>query len=142
MQYIAWPDHGVPEDSRQFIDFVSRVRQNRTGMVEPTVVHCRLVFFCFCIMVIDTVILYCGINCQFAQKKCKLCVCLYSAGIGRTGVLITMETAMCLIEANEPVHPLTLVRQMRDQRAMLIQTTVGLVYSPTNLQVFTLSNSL
>ena len=87
MQYISWPDHGVPDDSSDFLDFVLRVRQNRVGMVEPTVVHC-------------------------------------SAGIGRTGVLITMETAMCLMEANQPVYPLDIVRQMRDQRAMLIQTPV------------------
>ncbi|XP_064614139.1 tyrosine-protein phosphatase non-receptor type 4-like [Liolophura sinensis] len=86
MQYIAWPDHGVPDDSSDFLDFVLKVRQNRVGMVDPTVVHC-------------------------------------SAGIGRTGVLITMETAMCLIEANQPVYPLSIVRQMRDQRAMLIQTS-------------------
>ncbi|KAJ8313697.1 hypothetical protein KUTeg_008258 [Tegillarca granosa] len=85
MQYIAWPDHGVPDDPADFLDFVLKVRQKRVGMVEPTVVHC-------------------------------------SAGIGRTGVLITMETAMCLIEANQPVYPLSIVRQMRDQRAMLIQT--------------------
>ena len=50
---------------------------------------------------------------------------LFSAGIGRTGVLITMETAICLIEANQPVYPLSIVRQMRDQRAMLIQTPVS-----------------
>ncbi|XP_061186056.1 tyrosine-protein phosphatase non-receptor type 4-like isoform X1 [Saccostrea echinata] len=85
MQYIAWPDHNVPDDPADFLEFVLRVRQRRMGMVEPTVVHC-------------------------------------SAGIGRTGVLITMETAMCLIEANQPVYPLSIVRQMRDQRAMLIQT--------------------
>ncbi|XP_013061664.1 tyrosine-protein phosphatase non-receptor type 4-like isoform X1 [Biomphalaria glabrata] len=86
MQYIAWPDHGVPDDPSDFLHFVIRVRQNRDGMSEPTVVHC-------------------------------------SAGIGRTGVLITMETAMCLIESAQPVNPLLIVRQMRDQRAMLIQTS-------------------
>lgn len=86
MQYVAWPDHGVPESSRQFIEFVQEVRQHRLGTVEPILVHC-------------------------------------SAGIGRTGVLILMETAMCLIEANEPVYPLEIVRTMRDQRAMLIQTS-------------------
>lgn len=85
MQYIAWPDHGVPDDPADFLDFVQKVRQKRVGLVEPSIVHC-------------------------------------SAGIGRTGVLITMETAMCLIEANQPVYPLSIVRQMRDQRAMLIQT--------------------
>lgn len=86
MQYIAWPDHGVPDDSSDFLDFVLRVRQRRVNMDVPTIVHC-------------------------------------SAGIGRTGVLITMETAMCLIETNDPIYPLDIVRKMRDQRAMLIQTT-------------------
>lgn len=41
MQYIAWPDHGVPDDPSDFLDFVMKVRQARAGMVEPTVVHCR-----------------------------------------------------------------------------------------------------
>lgn len=48
-----------------------------------------------------------------------------SAGIGRTGVLITMETAMCLIERSQDVYPLDIVRSMRDQRAMMIQTAVS-----------------
>ncbi|OQR74547.1 tyrosine-protein phosphatase non-receptor type 4-like [Tropilaelaps mercedesae] len=85
MQYLAWPDHGVPDDATDFLEFIGRVRSARDAMVEPTIVHC-------------------------------------SAGIGRTGVLILMETAMCLIEANEPVYPLEITRTMRDQRAMLIQT--------------------
>jgi len=45
-----------------------------------------------------------------------------SAGIGRTGVLILMETAACLIEANQSVYPLDLTRVMRDQRPAMIQT--------------------
>lgn len=49
----------------------------------------------------------------------------FSAGIGRTGVLITMETAMCLIESGQSVYPLDIVRTMRDQRAMMIQTPVS-----------------
>uniref|UniRef100_A0A670K3G2 protein-tyrosine-phosphatase n=1 Tax=Podarcis muralis TaxID=64176 RepID=A0A670K3G2_PODMU len=85
IQYIAWPDHGVPDDSSDFLDFVCLIRKKRAGREEPVVVHC-------------------------------------SAGIGRTGVLITMETAMCLIECNQPVFPLDIVRTMRDQRAMMIQT--------------------
>ncbi|XP_029395164.1 tyrosine-protein phosphatase non-receptor type 4 isoform X2 [Mus pahari] len=85
IQYTAWPDHGVPDDSSDFLDFVCHVRNKRAGKEEPVIVHC-------------------------------------SAGIGRTGVLITMETAMCLIECNQPVYPLDIVRTMRDQRAMMIQT--------------------
>ena len=55
-----------------------------------------------------------------------LCFCFFfsSAGIGRTGVLITMETALCLMECGQPVYPLDIVRTMRDQRAMMIQTPV------------------
>ncbi|CAF3666050.1 unnamed protein product [Rotaria socialis] len=45
-----------------------------------------------------------------------------SAGIGRTGVLILMETVLCLIEANQAISPLNIVRQMREQRLGMIQT--------------------
>ncbi|XP_049821753.1 tyrosine-protein phosphatase non-receptor type 4 isoform X2 [Aethina tumida] len=44
-----------------------------------------------------------------------------SAGIGRTGVLVLMETALCLIANEEPVYPLEIVKTMREQRAMMIQ---------------------
>lgn len=53
-----------------------------------------------------------------------------SAGIGRTGVLILMETAECLIEANQPVYPLDIVSRMREQRPLMIQTSVSF---PTQL---------
>ncbi|CAB1347003.1 unnamed protein product [Coregonus sp. 'balchen'] len=89
IQYVAWPDHGVPDDSMDFLDFVSLVRSKRAGKDEPMVVHC-------------------------------------SAGIGRTGVLITMETALCLMECSQPIYPLDIVRTMRDQRAMMIQTPARL----------------
>ncbi|XP_067426077.1 tyrosine-protein phosphatase non-receptor type 3 isoform X5 [Emydura macquarii macquarii] len=85
LQYVAWPDHGVPDDSRDFLEFVTCMRPKRVDN-EPVLVHC-------------------------------------SAGIGRTGVLVTMETAMCLIERNQPVYPLDIVRKMRDQRAMMVQTS-------------------
>uniref|UniRef100_A0A3B3VHB0 Tyrosine-protein phosphatase n=1 Tax=Poecilia latipinna TaxID=48699 RepID=A0A3B3VHB0_9TELE len=90
LQYLAWPDHGVPDDSTDFLDFVALVRSKRAGQDQPMVVHC-------------------------------------SAGIGRTGVLITMETSLCLMECGQPVYPLDIVRTMRDQRAMMIQTPVSRV---------------
>ncbi|XP_063492211.1 tyrosine-protein phosphatase non-receptor type 3 isoform X3 [Symphalangus syndactylus] len=85
LQYVAWPDHGVPDDSSDFLEFVNYVRSLRVDS-EPVLVHC-------------------------------------SAGIGRTGVLVTMETAMCLTERNLPIYPLDIVRKMRDQRAMMVQTS-------------------
>uniref|UniRef100_A0A8C1XG21 protein-tyrosine-phosphatase n=1 Tax=Cyprinus carpio TaxID=7962 RepID=A0A8C1XG21_CYPCA len=85
LQYVAWPDHGVPEDSSDFLDFVQSMRSMRKESV-PLMVHC-------------------------------------SAGIGRTGVLITMETAMTLMEKEKPVYPLEIITLMREQRAMLVQTS-------------------
>lgn len=85
LQYVAWPDHGVPDDPSDFLMFVNSVRERRSGE-EPLLVHC-------------------------------------SAGIGRTGVLITMETALSLIERRRSVFPLDIVRSLRDQRAMMVQTT-------------------
>lgn len=41
IQYMAWPDHGVPDDSTNFLELVSLVRRRRAGGEEPVVVHCR-----------------------------------------------------------------------------------------------------
>ena len=35
-----------------------------------------------------------------------------------------METALCKMEVLEPIYPLEIVRAMRDQRGMLVQTPV------------------
>lgn len=88
MQYVAWPDHGVPDSPGLFLAFTEHVRESRSNSSGPIIVHC-------------------------------------SAGIGRTGVLVLMETALCLIEANEPVYPLDIVQTMREQRAMMIQNAVS-----------------
>ena len=63
----------------------------------------------------DNAILSCG----------SLILPLLSAGIGRTGVFILMETALCKMEVLEPIYPLDVVRIMRDQRGMLVQTPVS-----------------
>lgn len=94
LQYISWPDHGVPGDCGELIEFVKRMRRLQRGSssdvsarVPPAVVHC-------------------------------------SAGIGRTGVLILLDTAMDMIRSGCPMNPVEMVRQMRNYREMLIQTPV------------------
>lgn len=51
--------------------------------------------------------------------------CYFSAGVGRSGVLMFSETAFNMIEGAETVYPLEIVRKMRDQRGSLIQTPVS-----------------
>ena len=101
LQYLAWPDHGVPDRDQDFLELVARVRRVRQVSPQPVVVHCR--YTCY--------------KCHSQVIDLSL-----SAGIGRTGVLVLMETGLCLLEAREPLFPLELLRTMRDQRAMLIQT--------------------
>lgn len=45
--------------------------------------------------------------------KEKLLVVSCSAGVGRTSILITMETAMCLIECSQPVYSLDMAPDMK-----------------------------
>jgi hypothetical protein len=40
LQYVAWPDHGVPDDSSDFLEFVNYVRSLRVDG-EHVLVHCR-----------------------------------------------------------------------------------------------------
>lgn len=61
-----------------------------------------------------------------------------SAGIGRTGVLILMDTALALMDAKEPVYPLDVVQAMRDQRAFMVQNVV----SATSLSWSTLVDTI
>lgn len=115
IQYLAWPDHGVPDDSTDFLDFVGLVRAKRAGQDHPMVVHCRYSFHS--VNDLKPEYLYDFVTYNVLATS-------FSAGIGRTGVLITMETALCLMECSQPVYPLDIVRTMRDQRAMMIQTPV------------------
>lgn len=88
LQYIRWPDHGVPSNCADLIAFVERMREIRDcGKSTYAVVHC-------------------------------------SAGIGRTGVVILLDTAMDLIRAQSPVKPIEMVREMRMFRKRLVQTPV------------------
>lgn len=52
-----------------------------------------------------------------------------SAGIGRTGLFILVETAMCLIEAGMGVNVFEILRDMRRQRAHLVQTSSQFVFA-------------
>ncbi|KAH8297751.1 hypothetical protein KR054_008585 [Drosophila jambulina] len=142
MQYLAWPDHCVPSDPNLFLEFTERVRNARKRTllqeIEENLKQMRL-------MNADaeddengglmrerkcaasngatpedeTPVSTSVHQCISAANPPVIVHC--SAGIGRTGVLILMDTALALMEAREPVYPLDIVRTMRDQRACMVQ---------------------
>ena len=91
LQYLDWPDHGVPQDSATFLNFVKNLRKFQSATSGATVIHC-------------------------------------SAGVGRTGVTIAVETAMSLMEQDLEIDPIHILKEMRRQRAVLIQTPVQFLF--------------
>lgn len=61
------------------------------------------------------------------------CFFIGSAGIGRTGMLILMDTALSLLNVNEPIYPLDIVKHMRDQRPCMVQNVVSKIEKSKHL---------
>lgn len=140
MQYLAWPDHCVPSNPDLFLEFTERVRaaRNKTLLqeIEESLKQVRLLDAdadengglmierkCAASNGVtpedETPVSTSVHQCISAANPPVIVHC--SAGIGRTGVLILMDTALALMEAKEPVYPLDIVRTMRDQRACMVQ---------------------
>lgn len=157
MQYLAWPDHGVPSDPEMFLQFTQKMRAMRSTSllqeIDNSLAKMRL-------MDDDDddeddevengglvrgtadgkgveengnagdspmdndMPTSTSIH-QFISAANPPIIVHCSAGIGRTGVLILMDTALALIEAKEPVYPLDVVQAMRDQRACMVQNVVS-----------------
>ena len=54
-----------------------------------------------------------------------LCLLLRSAGVGRTGTLITIQSMMKMIEHEKKVDIFNFVLNMRHQRNLMVQTEVS-----------------
>ena len=171
MQYLAWPDHGVPSDPNLFLQFTEKVRAARkTTMLQEidaslkqmrlidandssggessvtanknsdSEVHDSQTNTSTRILSIGT-----ALNSddsgespeeidlppstsihQYMSAANPPIIVHCSAGIGRTGVLILMDTALSLMDAKEPVYPLDIVQAMRDQRACMVQNVVSI----------------
>ena len=90
MQYISWPDHGVPQQSSSLVSFIHRVRAVHPPDCDvPLLVHC-------------------------------------SAGVGRSGTFITLDSMMLQIKAKSTLYIYGFVEGMRDQRPRMVQNIVSM----------------
>lgn len=150
LQYLAWPDHGVPSDRTLFMNFVDKMRAMRQENSEnidqnfqqlqlldvdasdvspeemiPTSVHQYIS------AANPPIIVHCKFGRKQPEYSSKICAKILirsnsgSAGIGRTGMLVLMDTALSFMNVNEPVYPLDIVKNMRDQRACMVQNVVS-----------------
>ncbi|XP_016336805.1 receptor-type tyrosine-protein phosphatase F-like [Sinocyclocheilus anshuiensis] len=84
-QFMAWPDHGVPEYPTPILAFLRRVKACNPPDAGPMVVHC-------------------------------------SAGVGRTGVFITLSIVLERMRYEGVVDLFQTVKTLRTQRPAMVQT--------------------
>ncbi|XP_058168479.1 LOW QUALITY PROTEIN: tyrosine-protein phosphatase non-receptor type 4 [Anopheles ziemanni] len=139
MQYLAWPDHDVPADPNLFLQFTERVRSARETTLPLEIeaslknVKLRSVDENGGLDNSERRIVHTDSDDSPNDMPSSTSVHQYisasnppiivhcSAGIGRTGVLILMDTALALMEVREPIYPLDIVQAMRDQRPCMVQ---------------------
>lgn len=185
MQYLAWPDHGVPSDPNLFLEFTEKVRSARKTTllqeIDQSLKQMRLfdnknkingdddvdnvlpttissiengkaddaattsqqetttesggtdIGECETVLVSsegespEELVLPPSTSIhQYISAANPPVIVHCSAGIGRTGVLILMDTALSLMATKEPVYPLDIVLAMRDQRACMVQNVVSI----------------
>ena len=118
-QFTDWPEQGVPKSGDGFIDFIGQVHKTKEqfGQEGPITVHCRYNKL-FCILPLFK---YESLNRFSALHFIILCS---SAGVGRTGVFITLSIVLERMQYEGVVDVFQTVRILRTQRPAMVQTEV------------------
>lgn len=123
-QFTDWPEQGVPKSGEGFIDFIGQVHKTKEqfGQDGPIAVHCR------CVSII---------LCGWPKKRARsfknhlsVSLCL-SAGVGRTGVFITLSIVLERMRYEGAVDIFQTVKMLRTQRPAMVQTEVQSRYIGT-----------
>ncbi|XP_023208880.1 tyrosine-protein phosphatase non-receptor type 21 isoform X1 [Xiphophorus maculatus] len=93
LQYTDWPDHGCPEDFKGFLTYLEEVQSVRRHT-----------------------------NAISDPKNINPVLVHCSAGVGRSGVVILSELMIACLEHNEMLTVPEVLRLLRDQRMLMVQT--------------------
>ncbi|XP_026858207.2 tyrosine-protein phosphatase non-receptor type 21 isoform X1 [Electrophorus electricus] len=94
LQYTDWPDHGCPEDFKGFLAYLEEIQSVRRHT-----------------------------NSTSDPKNPNPPVLVHcSAGVGRTGVVILTEVMVACLEHNEMLGVPTVLKLLRQQRMLMVQT--------------------
>uniref|UniRef100_A0A8B9LB23 protein-tyrosine-phosphatase n=1 Tax=Astyanax mexicanus TaxID=7994 RepID=A0A8B9LB23_ASTMX len=94
LQYTDWPDHGCPEDFKGFLSYLEEIQSVRRHT-----------------------------NSTSDPKNTNPPVLVHcSAGVGRTGVVILSEVMVACLEHNEMLDVPTVLKLLRHQRMIMVQT--------------------
>jgi len=105
MHYTVWPDHGVPKYPQSMANFAKQILEIETS--SPIVVHCRSREF--------TIWVISGIYLKWK----------FSAGVGRTGTFILIDSALRSAKQDGQVNLLAMLAHMRMQRPNMVDNDVS-----------------
>ena len=123
--YTDWPDHGVPDFTLPSLTFV---RKSTTACVPesgPIIVHCRLVWAAldYVIAVLMNMTHLHGMSQTFIMHSVTSFM-LCSAGVGRTGTYIVIDSMIRQIKDKATINIFGFLSHIRNQRNYLVQTEV------------------
>ena len=104
--FTSWPDHGVPEYATPILAYHRRIKKDHKPSKGPMIVHCRWAA-CSVAIVITSALLS------------------YSAGVGRTGTFIAIDTILEQVKKEKMVDVSGVINKMRHQRMKMVQTAVS-----------------
>ena len=118
--FTGWPDHGVPYHATGLLSFIRRVKISNPPSAGPIVVHCRYLknktetLHILSLSVVDV----------RSDVNALICVCLCSAGAGRTGCFIVIDIMLDMAEREGVVDIYNCVKALRSRRINMVQTEV------------------
>ena len=115
--FTAWPDHEVPDYATSLLAFHKKLKKHHSPSMGPLLVHCRYTYYAYHNYV--SVMLH---------AKVSLITC--SAGVGRTGTLVTIDRVLDQHQQERVVDIAGTICHLRTQRIKMVQSVVCIYYFP------------